>query len=392
MNTFCTIEDEAKAYLQGLEAGVYFLSEYNDGFIEFSTQIETKQKAPEVFTFVYSSYHQEKTIDRKSILGSELYLEHQIDVNFDKKRLNLPIGLKGYVDLVTQEAEGIVITDYKVTAAFSDEEKIDGNKIIQAVQYYFLAYAEFGKPPYAMRFQEIKRSKNRDLSPQVKQYDFIYQDNRLLFDLYFRLYGDVTKALSGEMVYVPNFNALFDNEVAMIAYIHRLDEPEELAAQMKLERVENITELLRNKINAAANMKEFAKLASKKFISGESLNYESMNTEERIQAKFMEHGMLIKYASTITGHSVELLQYEPAIGVKMSTVKSYAADVEQVTGKTGVRVLAPVPGTSYIGFEVPKSVRTYPETPEPTKSFELNIGVDVYGNNKTFDLDRKSVV
>lgn len=375
---------------EGLEAGTEFLYEYEECFIEFSQTVPNKQKAQEVFAFAYNSYVTDKKHDEgETMVSCEELFEESVNVEWRGEKLDLPVNLKGYTDKVVRDKENrLKIKDYKVVRSFSDPEKIDGAKIIQAIQYYLGVYAKYGEEPYSMTFEEVKCTKNRDGSSQVKEYEMIYKGNEQFFDFYFRMYDDMTRAINGEAVFVPNIYSMFDNEVAMVAYINRLDVSEEAAAMMKKLRVKTITDLLKKKIEVAGSMRKFLKTAETKFINAAGIKYESMTIEEKIKTKFMEHGMLISFEDKIEGHSVDLYRFNPSIGLKMSKLLGYVADIEQVVGSSGVRVLAPIPNTSLIGFEVPRAHRTYPGIATGQDGYNLAIGVDVYGKTYTFDITK----
>lgn len=378
-------DNEQDAIKQGLEVGMEYLTEYNDGFIEYSSVVETKQKAQEIFAFAFSTYVQEKKQEDFELISTEEEILTGVNVEWNGKQIELPVPLKGRLDKLIRKNGKLVITDYKTCRAFSDPDKIDGSKILQAVQYYFLVYAKYGEPPYSMIFEELKITKNRDGSPQIKEYEMVYEENDQFFDFYFRFYDDVTRAINGEAVFVPNINDFFDNEVAMIAYIHRLDVPEQQAKLMKELRVNNITDLLKAKIQYAGNMRKLLKSVEEKFVQAKNINYESMEIQDKIQTKLMEHGMLIKFDSKIEGLSIDQYRYNPSIGLKMSRIKTYVADIEQVVGISGIRILAPIPNTSFIGFEIPRKERSFPTTKPVNKGFNLEIGIDIMG--KTYDFD-----
>jgi S-DNA-T family DNA segregation ATPase FtsK/SpoIIIE len=388
MDVFYSLKDtnEQDAIKDGLEAGMEFLANYEEGFVEFSTTVKTKQKAQEIFAFAYNSYVSEIKKEKEELVACEQVIETDIDVEWNGKKLVLPVPLKGYVDKIVRRDGKLCIVDYKTTRAFTNEEKIDGQKIIQAVQYYLMVFAEYGEAPHSMIFEEVKVSKNRDGSPQVKRYEIIYKENDQFFDFYFRLYDDMTRAINGEAVFVPNVHTIFDNEVSIVSYIHRLDVSEEASALMKKYKVENITDLLKKKITTAGNMRKLMQSAEKKFVSAKNLNYNKMKIQEKIQTKLMEHGMLIQFEEKVEGYSVDLYQFNPSIGLKMSKLLSYTADIEQVVGVSGVRVLAPIPNTSLIGIEVPRENRKFPKEMPKANGFELAIGANIYGNPYYFDI------
>lgn len=377
--------NEAEAIEFGLKAGMDFMEKYNDGFIKFSDQIPNKQKAYDLLSFAFNSYVQCMPYDAESVIAVEDKIEEFIDVEWRGQHVNLPVKLKGYLDKVVREDGKLKIKDYKTCRAFSDPEKIDGAKMLAAIEYYLLAYAKYDEEPYSMVFEEVKLTKNQDGSPQVRQYEVVYAENELYFDFYFRFYEDMTKALNGEAVFVPNVNALYDNEVAMISYIHRLDVSEEAAKLMKKHKVTNVTDLLKKEIQSAGNMRKLMKSVEANFVSAKNLNYETMKNEQKIQTKMMEHGMMLQFDSIIEGSAVDLYRYTPSIGLKMSRIKNYVEDVEQVLGVSGIQVLAPIPQSSLVGFLVPRKERVFPKRPK-LKGFELAIGETVNRETRYFDI------
>lgn len=381
---------ESEAIEFGMKAGLQFLEDHNDGYITYSTTLENKQKLMDKFSFCFNEYVTEKPYEADKVVMVEDEIEEHINVQWRGQTLDLPVKLKGYIDKVTREDGKLKIVDYKTCYAFSKPDKIDGAKILQAVIYYLLAYAKYGEEPYSLTFEEVKYTQNKDHSTQVQSYEIIFSQNELYFDFFFRFYEDMTRALNGEMVYIPNVSAMFDNEIAIIAYIHRLDVPEETAKMMSKHKVKNVTDLLKKEMQSASSMGKLLKTIEANFVSAKSLDYSTMTNEEKIRVKLMEHGMMIQYEDTIQGSTVDLYRYTPSIGLKMARIRNYNDDVEQVLGIAGVRILAPIPGTSLIGFEVPRSERTFPSLPivGPT-SFDLFIGQTINGGTRTFDI-RKS--
>lgn len=362
-----------------------FLEMYNDGYINFSKKIPNKQKLFDLMAFCFQEYIKQMSYIPESVLACEDMLKESIDVEWRGEKITLPVPLKGRIDRIQRTDGKLRIVDYKTCYNYANPDKIDGAKIIQAVVYYFLAYAKYGEEPYSVTFDEIKYTKNSDGSPQVRSYELVFSENEQFFDFFFRFYEDVTRALNGEQVYVPNVNALYDNEIAIIAYIHRLDDTEETARLMKKHQVRNITDLLKKQIQSAGNMRKLMKSVEETFVSAKNLDYEHMTNEQKIQTKMMEHGMMLQFDSVISAASFDLYRYTPSIGLKMARIEQYVADVEQVLGTADVRVLAPIPGTSYVGFEVPRKDRRFPKLTK-VSGFDLAVGETVNGTMRTYDL------
>jgi DNA segregation ATPase FtsK/SpoIIIE-like protein len=385
------VTDEADAIQKGLETGLTFIDQYPDGMVGWNTTYQSKQQVMDKFTFAFNSYVQEVPYNTENIVSTEEELHEKVSVEYRGETIELPIALKGYTDKIIQETikgkDELVIIDYKSCSSFSDPEKIDAYKIIQACVYYFLVYAKTGRQPYSLRYQEVKVTKNRDGSPQVREYEIVYAENHLFFDFFLRYYDDMTRAINGEMVWIPNFAAMYDNEIAVIAYINRLDLPEEVAESMKAEQVNNITDLLKTKIANANSMKKLLKTVEKNFVSAKSMNYDEMTVEQRIEAKMAEHGMLLKHVDTVPGTTVDQLRFTPSIGIKMKRIEGYTADIEQVIGVAGVRILAPIPNTTYVGFEVPRAERTfYGESPK-ADGIKSPVGVSITGDVEFIDIE-----
>lgn len=378
--------DEAEAIEAGLSAGMKLLENYPDGFINFTTNIPNKQKVYDLFAFTFTEYVKTKPWSGEDELVSvEEELLETVDIEWRGERLSLPVPLKGFTDKIVRRDGRLVIVDYKATAKFSNPDKIDGRKILQAVQYYLLVHAKYGEAPKSIVFEEVKWTKNQDGESQVKEYEFVYDGTDQFFDFYFRLYSDVTRALNGEAVWVPNVDAMFDNEVAMVAYIHRLDVNEETAKLMKKHRVQNLTDLLKKEIHKAANVNKLLRTVERQFKEAKSIDYSKMENHEKIRTKLLEHGMLLSFDSVIEGATVDLYRFSPSIGLKMARIRAYADDVEQVLGTAGIRVLAPIPGSTLVGFEVPRKDRTFPALPA-SKGFELAIGQTIEGKTRYFDI------
>lgn len=379
------IMNESDAIKYGMEAGATLIENYVDGFIKFSDKIPNKQKMQEIFTYAYQTYIKENKYEPEAVIATEDGVKETIDVDFNGKRLHLPVPLKGYLDRVDERNGEIEIRDYKVVERYSDPEKIDGAKILQAVSYYLLVYAKHGKPPTRLVFDEIKYTKNADGTPQTRSYRMEFKENLMFFQFFFRYYDDMTQALLGKMVYMPNLNALYDNEVAMIAYMHGLDMPEKVAELKAKHQVSNLTDVLNQEMATTANMKKLMEAIERGTTLVKAIDYSNMQTQEKISTKMMEHGIVLKYDSTITGATVDLYRFIPSIGVKMKALKQYTEDVEQVLGVTGVRILAPIQNSTLVGFEVPRAERVFPALPAD-KGWDLHIGQTTDGTAFRYDL------
>lgn len=381
-----TLPDDGEAIKFGHNIGIEYLKAYSEGFIEYNDTIDNRAKLDEKYAFAFFGYLRDGNLkkDIKEILLVEQMLQHKVEV--DGK--TLPIPLKGAADLVYRDSENrIIIRDHKFTSRFSDPDAIDGAKLIQAAINFFLVYAELKEAPYSMIFGEYKITENRDKKlPQLREFEIVFDQHPLIFQFFYRFYEDITNALLGKQVYVPNLFAIFDREVSILAYIHRLDIDEERDKALKKMKVDNITDFLKKKIEKDGAMKKYLETVSQKFISAETLNYKSMTIEERIKMKLAEHGLCVDFHSKVVGCSVTQYRFEPSIGLKMTKIESYVKDIEQVVEVSGIRILAPIADSGLVGFEVPNKVRTFPGAAPAVKGFEVPIGVDLMGEALYLDL------
>jgi len=379
-------EQEGDAIKNALKAGMEYMEVYPEGWINWSSSVATRQDALERVSLAITEYVKFARRSDETTIACEAKMQSSVDIEWKGQRLRLPVPLKGTVDRLTRDKEKrLKIRDYKTCAKFSDLDKIDGAKIIQAVEYYLLAYATTGEAPYSLIYEEVKTTRNKDGGPQVREYEIVFEKNELYFDFYFRFFEDMVRAMNGEMVYVPNVRTMFDNEVAMAAYIQRLDVPDELAKKMEKHQVTTLTEVLKGEIQSASNLRQLMQAVEGQLAEAKSINYDAMKNEEKIATKLLEHGIILKFDSVVEGASVDLFRYAPSIGVKMSRLRQYADDIQQVLGANGVRVIAPIPGTTLVGFEVPRAERRFPTLPE-ADGFNLAIGEAVDGNVRRYDL------
>jgi len=380
-----TSTDEAEALKAGYEAGRQYLEGFSDGLIDWKSTVPDRAKLNERYAFAYFAYIKELGYHPKKqeTLLIEKKLKHRVEVNGRA----LPVPLVARADWVYRENGEIIIDDHKFVTKWSDSEKIEGAKLLQAAVAYFVVGAELGEMPSKMRFREMKVVENKEKgTAQVRTFTIEFRELPLLFDFFFRFYEDITNALLGNQVYVPNINALYDNEVSLLAYIHRLDVDEEKAKALKKAKVDNITDFLRRKIVRTKSLNQFEETIARKFISAKTLNYKTMTPEEKIRMKLAEHGINVDFDSKVVGPAVTLYRYEPSVGVKMTRIEAFVKDIELVTASKGVRILAPIPGTDLIGFEVPNKERTFVGNAPHAQNLRVAVGVDIQGQTQYVSL------
>ncbi|MEX2585281.1 MAG: DNA translocase FtsK [Balneolaceae bacterium] len=91
---------------------------------------------------------------------------------------------------------------------------------------------------------------------------------------------------------------------------------------------------------------------------GNEVDLEEIKENKRIILdKLKRHKIEILGINAIVGPTVTLYELEPAPDVKISKIQSYANDLKMATAAHGLRIIAPIPGRSAVGIEVPNSSR-----------------------------------
>ncbi|MEX2600045.1 MAG: DNA translocase FtsK 4TM domain-containing protein [Balneolaceae bacterium] len=91
---------------------------------------------------------------------------------------------------------------------------------------------------------------------------------------------------------------------------------------------------------------------------GNEVDLEEIKENKRIILdKLKRHKIEILGINAIVGPTVTLYELEPAPDVKISKIESYANDLKMATAAHGLRIIAPIPGRSAVGIEVPNRSR-----------------------------------
>ena len=113
---------------------------------------------------------------------------------------------------------------------------------------------------------------------------------------------------------------------------------------------------------------------------------ELRETAALLQETLEDFGIEAKVVGWVAGPTVTLFKVDLPKGVRVSRVTALNDDIALALAAPGVRIFAPIPGTNYVGIEVPNQQRqsvllgdvlkTAPEGP-----LQIAIGMDVEGNS-----------
>ena len=128
---------------------------------------------------------------------------------------------------------------------------------------------------------------------------------------------------------------------------------------------------------------------------GNEVDLEEIKINKKIiLEKLRRHKIEILSINAIVGPTVTLYEIEPAPDVKISKIESYANDLKMATAAHGLRIIAPIPGRSAVGIEVPNKTRetVYIKTIINTKKFveteyDLPIALGKTIENEVFMVD-----
>jgi DNA segregation ATPase FtsK/SpoIIIE-like protein len=81
------------------------------------------------------------------------------------------------------------------------------------------------------------------------------------------------------------------------------------------------------------------------------------NKKEVLLDKFKDFGIEGEVVNIITGPVVTLFEFQPAPGIKLSKITSLTNDLTMALKALTVRIVAPIPGKSVVGIEIPNEKR-----------------------------------
>ncbi|HAR97000.1 MAG TPA: cell division protein FtsK [Deltaproteobacteria bacterium] len=85
---------------------------------------------------------------------------------------------------------------------------------------------------------------------------------------------------------------------------------------------------------------------------------ESVQANARIlEKKLKDYGIEGKVTEVRPGPVITMYEFEPAAGIKVSRISNLSDDLAMALSAVSIRIIAPIPGKSVVGIEVPNKVR-----------------------------------
>lgn len=368
--------DPEEARPMAIDLGLKYLDSVNDMFIKYG-KTGSREQMLDGYINAMNIYFAEEP-EYNEIAMCEERMEAVIK---NHEGQEFPLPAVGVPDLVERCADGTYdIIDTKFVKSFTNYENDDGEpyedyiKIVQAKFLDYLLKATKDIQAKRVIFREIKRTKNKDGGPQVRDY-VIPLDHKPYDIIFINLYSDVVKFISNpDSIYLPNLTDQFDGEQAGLLYAQGL-----LSADM-------------SDVEVMHKVKDVA-LVSKKFVTSRLDQVQNANLlpEEKIKMRLAEFGIPVQPVETQVGASVTQYRFKVSAGISMGKFAKYKSDIARaIEAKGDIRILAPIPGTTLVGVEVANEERT------PIKltkkhftmgTLNIPIGADVHGVATTLPLN-----
>ena len=118
---------------------------------------------------------------------------------------------------------------------------------------------------------------------------------------------------------------------------------------------------------------------------------ELAETAEILSETLEDFGISIEVKGWVAGPTVTLFKIALPSGVRVNRITVLSDDIALALAAPGVRIFAPIPGTNYVGIEVPNKVRQTVLLGDvldsaPKGPLQCAVGKDVEGNNVVMDL------
>lgn len=304
----------------------------------------------------------------EKVLLIEEELQFPVSDMIDGKTVACPLPFKGFPDLVYRENGKLIVEDFKFKNAHTkDEEGPHPMYWTQACFYFYLVRAKFNEEPVEIRFREVKWSKNKDNSSQHNVITINYASEEFQLQksfFWYQLLGFVKSIEDMDADTYTLYNT-FDSTTGREAFEMMLN------TQFGYKQNNDIaTDLV--KVNRA-------ELKQPTFIEAKTPD----SIEGKIKYKFSEFGIALEYSEKQEGFAFDRYLFTPSRGVKMSEVKKYAEDVAQATEIGNIRIVAPVPGTKFVGVELPRTERKFLRA---SHDMTMPIGMDIFGTTFSYNL------
>lgn len=329
-----------------IEAGLEEMSYVSDSEIDFG-KTGGREKMMQDYTRLVNKYFEEAP-----------HYDEVVDV---EKRLEASIAnvpMVGVIDMVVRD-NGLRLIDYKTVTAYSPDDEESYKYLMQAYIYLVLAEAEYNQEVTEVVFKEIKKTINRDGSPQCRDVAFDRQSVLAFAPIAKKIITNVFEYVNDDRSkFFPNMNDRMNGANSM--------------------------DIIANQQEGfdAAKIKRQVRVADTFEQQNVVIDDGTGTDEEKILRKLIEFGIGGKMGETYVGPQVIKYTMQPNRGVSMKRIADKASDLAIALESESVRIEAPIAGTNLVGIEIPnKDRKVVPLTDEHLKpgTFKFPIGMDAFG-------------
>ena len=329
-----------------IEAGLEEMSYVSDSEIDFG-KTGSREKMMQDYTRLVNKYFEEAP-----------HYDEVVDV---EKRLEASIAnvpMVGVIDMVVRD-NGLRLIDYKTVTAYSPDDEESYKYLMQAYIYLVLAEAEYNQEVTEVVFKEIKKTINRDGSPQCRDVAFDRQSVLAFAPIAKKIITNVFEYVNDDRSkFFPNMNDRLNGANSM--------------------------DIIANQQEGfdAAKIKRQVRVADTFEQQNVVIDDGTGTDEEKILRKLIEFGIGGKMGETYVGPQVIKYTMQPNRGVSMKRIADKASDLAIALESESVRIEAPIAGTNLVGIEIPnKDRKVVPLTDEHLKpgTFKFPIGMDAFG-------------
>lgn len=330
-----------------IEAGLEEMSYVSDSEIDFG-KTGSREKMMQDYTRLVNKYFEEAP-----------HYDEVVDV---EKRLEASIAnvpMVGVIDMVIRD-NGLRLIDYKTVTAYSPDDEESYKYLMQAYIYLVLAEAEYNQEVTEVVFKEIKKTINRDGSPQCRDVAFDRQSVLAFAPIAKKIITNVFEYVNDDRSkFFPNMNDRMNGANSM--------------------------DIIANQQEGfdAAKIKRQVRVADTFEQQNVVIDDGTGTDEEKILRKLIEFGIGGKMGETYVGPQVIKYTMQPNRGVSMKRIADKANDLAIALESESVRIEAPISGTNLVGIEIPnKDRKVVPLTDEYLNpgTFKFPIGMDAFGN------------
>lgn len=329
-----------------IEAGLEEMSYVSDSEIDFG-KTGSREKMMQDYTRLVNKYFEEAP-----------HYDEVVDV---EKRLEASIAnvpMVGVIDMVVRD-NGLRLIDYKTVTAYSPDDEESYKYLMQAYIYLVLAEAEYNQEVTEVVFKEIKKTINRDGSPQCRDVAFDRQSVLAFAPIAKKIITNVFEYVNDDRSkFFPNMNDRMNGANSM--------------------------DIIANQQEGfdAAKIKRQVRVADTFEQQNVVIDDGTGTDEEKILRKLIEFGISGKMGETYVGPQVIKYTMQPNRGVSMKRIADKASDLAIALESESVRIEAPIAGTNLVGIEIPnKERKVVPLTDEYLNpgTFKFPIGMDAFG-------------